>query len=110
MIFVRIPNGSLIFSVLGLLIFAGLIMFDFQRLRRPKNLDSAPLRRKHGAPWPASVMPHSLPGCSADTAGFRVVLSQRQWNREGICRESREAGGAYADNHCPRRLQFGQPG
>jgi FtsH-binding integral membrane protein len=43
MIFVRIPNGSLIYSVLGLVIFAGLIMFDFQRLRRSKNLDSAPL-------------------------------------------------------------------
>jgi FtsH-binding integral membrane protein len=43
MIFVRIPHGSLIYSVLGLVIFAGLIMFDFQRLRRSKNLDSAPL-------------------------------------------------------------------
>jgi len=43
MIFVRIPNGSLIYSVLGLVIFAGLTMFDFQRLRRSKDLDSAPL-------------------------------------------------------------------
>ena len=43
MIFVRIPNGSLIYSVLGLLIFAGLTMFDFQRLRRSSDLDSAPL-------------------------------------------------------------------
>lgn len=43
LIFVRIPNGSLIYSVLGLLIFAGLTMFDFQRLRRSKNIDSAPL-------------------------------------------------------------------
>jgi uncharacterized protein len=43
MIFVRIPAGSLIYSVLGLLIFAGLTMFDFQRLRRSKDLDSAPL-------------------------------------------------------------------
>ncbi len=43
LIFVRIPNGSLIYSVLGLLIFAGLTAFDFQRLRRSKNIESAPL-------------------------------------------------------------------
>jgi uncharacterized protein len=43
LIFVRIPAGALIYSVLGLLIFAGLTMFDFQRLRRSKDLDSAPL-------------------------------------------------------------------
>lgn len=34
MIFVSIPGGALIYSVLGLVIFAALIMFDFQRLRR----------------------------------------------------------------------------
>jgi modulator of FtsH protease len=43
MIFVRIPHGSLIYSVLGLVIFAGLTVVDFQRLRRSSNLDSAPL-------------------------------------------------------------------
>jgi FtsH-binding integral membrane protein len=43
MIFIRIPNGSLIYSVLGLVIFAGLTMFDFQRLRRSSDLDSASL-------------------------------------------------------------------
>jgi modulator of FtsH protease len=43
LIFVRIPHGSLIYSVLGLVIFAGLTMFDFQRLRRSKDLSSAPL-------------------------------------------------------------------
>jgi FtsH-binding integral membrane protein len=42
-IFVNVPGGSLIYSILGLVIFAGLTMFDFQRLRRSKNLDSAPL-------------------------------------------------------------------
>jgi modulator of FtsH protease len=42
-IFVRIPHGSLIYSVAGLVIFAGLTMFDFQRLRRSSDLDSAPL-------------------------------------------------------------------
>jgi FtsH-binding integral membrane protein len=43
LIFVHIPHGSLIYSALGLLIFAGLTMFDFQRLRRSSDLDSAPL-------------------------------------------------------------------
>src|SRR5215472_5796400 len=43
LIFVNIPHGSLIYSVLGLVIFAGLVMVDFQRLRRSSDLDSAPL-------------------------------------------------------------------
>ena len=43
LIFVNIPGGDLIYSILGLVIFAGLTMFDFQRLRRTKDMDSAPL-------------------------------------------------------------------
>jgi uncharacterized protein len=43
LIFVHIPAGELIYSVLGLVIFAGLTAFDFQRLRRSKDLASAPL-------------------------------------------------------------------
>ncbi len=42
-IFVKIPNGSLIYSVAGLVIFAGLTMVDFQRLRLSTDADSAPL-------------------------------------------------------------------
>ena len=42
-IFVRIPNGSLIYAVLGLVIFAGFTMVDFQRLRRSKDIRRAPL-------------------------------------------------------------------
>ena len=42
-IFVRIPNGSLIYAVLGLVIFAGFTMVDFQRLRRSKDISRAPL-------------------------------------------------------------------
>jgi modulator of FtsH protease len=42
-IFVRIPNGSLIYAVLGLVIFAGFTMVDFQRLRRSKDIRVAPL-------------------------------------------------------------------
>lgn len=43
LIFVHIPHGSLIYSVLGLVVFAGLTMVDFQRLRRTQGLNSAPL-------------------------------------------------------------------
>ena len=43
LIFVRIPHGELIYSVIGLVVFAGLTMVDFQRLRRSSDLDSAPL-------------------------------------------------------------------
>ncbi len=43
LIFIRIPAGDLIYAILGLVVFAGLTMFDFQRLRRSKGLTSAPL-------------------------------------------------------------------
>jgi FtsH-binding integral membrane protein len=43
LIFVRIPAGDLIYSVLGLVVFAGLTLYDFQRLRRSKAMASAPL-------------------------------------------------------------------
>jgi FtsH-binding integral membrane protein len=43
LIFVQIPNGSLIYAILGLVIFAGLTAFDFQRLRRTQDIRSAPL-------------------------------------------------------------------
>ena len=43
MIFVRIPNGALIYAIVGLVIFAGLTVFDFQRLRRTQDIRAAPL-------------------------------------------------------------------
>lgn len=43
LIFVNIPQGALIYSILGLVIFAGLTMYDFQRLRRTKDIRAAPL-------------------------------------------------------------------
>jgi uncharacterized protein len=43
LIFVNIPGGALVYSVLGLVIFAGYVMFDFQRLRRSQDNSSAPL-------------------------------------------------------------------
>ena len=42
-IFVNIPGSGLIYSVLGLVIFAGFVMFDFQRLRTNTDAESAPL-------------------------------------------------------------------
>jgi uncharacterized protein len=43
LIFVHIPQAQLLYSILGLLIFAGLTMFDFQRLRRSKDVATAPM-------------------------------------------------------------------
>jgi uncharacterized protein len=42
-IFVQIPNGALIYSIVGLVIFAGFTAFDFQRLRRTQDIRAAPL-------------------------------------------------------------------
>ena len=41
-IFVHIPGAALAYSVIGLVIFAGFTMFDFQRLRRNADISSAP--------------------------------------------------------------------
>ena len=42
LIFVHIPGGDLAYSILGLVIFAGFTMFDFQRLRTNTDQASAP--------------------------------------------------------------------
>jgi FtsH-binding integral membrane protein len=43
LIFVHIPGAYLAYCIIGLVIFAGLTMYDFQRLRQAKNISSAPL-------------------------------------------------------------------
>jgi modulator of FtsH protease len=43
LVFVQIPGGALIYAILGLVIFAGLTAFDFQRLRQQKDIRTAPL-------------------------------------------------------------------
>jgi uncharacterized protein len=43
LIFTNIPGGSRVYSVLGLVVFAGLTMADFQRLRAANEGASAPL-------------------------------------------------------------------
>jgi FtsH-binding integral membrane protein len=42
-IFVNIPNSALIYAIVGLVIFAGFTMYDFQRLRKTKDIRAAPL-------------------------------------------------------------------
>jgi modulator of FtsH protease len=41
-IFVQIPAGSLIYAIVGLVIFAGITLYDFQRLRRTNDVRTAP--------------------------------------------------------------------
>jgi modulator of FtsH protease len=43
LIFIHVPGADLVYSVLGLVIFAGFTMFDFQRLRTSQDVASAPL-------------------------------------------------------------------
>jgi modulator of FtsH protease len=43
LVFVQIPSGHLIYAIAGLVIFAGLTLFDFQRLRQTADIRSAPL-------------------------------------------------------------------
>jgi len=43
LVFVSIPGGSVAYALLGLVTFAGLVMYDFQRLRVTNEIDSAPL-------------------------------------------------------------------
>jgi modulator of FtsH protease len=43
LVFVQIPGGALIYAVLGLVVFAGVTLFDFQRLRRIEDIRTAPL-------------------------------------------------------------------
>jgi FtsH-binding integral membrane protein len=43
LILVHIPGAGLVYSVLGLVIFAGFTMFDFQRLRTSDDITGAPL-------------------------------------------------------------------
>jgi len=42
LLFVQIPGGAVIYAVAGLVIFSGLTLFDFQRLRRAEEIDTAP--------------------------------------------------------------------
>jgi modulator of FtsH protease len=42
-IFVNIPGGDVIYAVLGLVIFAGFTLVDFQRLRKAQDIRTAPL-------------------------------------------------------------------
>ena len=39
----RVPNGALVYAVVGLVVFSALTVVDFQRLRRSTDASSAPL-------------------------------------------------------------------
>jgi FtsH-binding integral membrane protein len=43
LLFVQIPGGALVYAILGLAIFAGLTLYDFQRLRQSEDIRTAPL-------------------------------------------------------------------
>lgn len=43
LMFVSIPGGNVIYAVLGLVIFSGYTMYDFQRLRQADSIKAAPL-------------------------------------------------------------------
>ena len=42
LVFVELPGGSVLYALLGLVIFAGYVMYDFQRLRGERGNESAP--------------------------------------------------------------------
>lgn len=42
-ILLQVPHGSVIYALIGLVLFAGLTSYDFQRLRRTKDVRTAPL-------------------------------------------------------------------
>lgn len=43
LVFTSIPNGRLVYSLLGLVVFAAFTLVDFQRLRRAGRIEAAPL-------------------------------------------------------------------
>jgi hypothetical protein len=43
LVFVSIPGGSVVYALLGLVIFAGVVLYDFQRRRVTNEIDGAPL-------------------------------------------------------------------
>jgi FtsH-binding integral membrane protein len=43
LVFVQVSHGALIYAIAGLAIFAGLTVFDFQRLRQTRDVRSAPV-------------------------------------------------------------------
>jgi modulator of FtsH protease len=43
LVFAELPGGSVVYALLGLVVFAGYVMYDFQRLRAGREIESAPL-------------------------------------------------------------------
>jgi len=91
LIFVRIPHGSLFYSVLGLGIFAVLTMADFQRLRRTKGLGEA---RSHQAS--RDMEPMNAPIAAATCCGEEIMVRCRPGTVIGAGAPIREAAAAAA--------------
>jgi hypothetical protein len=70
LIFVSIPAGSVVYALLGLVIFAGLVMIDFQRLRVSTHSTARRCWRPRSS-WTSSTSSSSSSRCSAGPAGDR---------------------------------------
>ena len=83
LLFVEIPGGALIYAIAGLVIFAGLTLFDFQRLRQMNEPPFAtvastrvPARTSIDfAPAAAPVRTTSLPSATALVGPLSVAFA-----------------------------------
>jgi len=84
LVFVQIPNGALIYAVAGLVIFAGLTAFDFQRLRRTEDIRAASRRVDlPRRPQRVSVVPLDLCSrtvTSSSPAFTSIPASRAYWS------------------------------
>jgi FtsH-binding integral membrane protein len=64
--FVNIPHGNIIYAVLGIVIFGGYTIFDFNRLRRADMSSSVPIGRASSST--SSTSSSSSSSCSAASA------------------------------------------
>jgi FtsH-binding integral membrane protein len=82
LIFVNLPGGVLVCAILGLVIFAGLTMADFRRLRRSTDLNSAALLA-------ASIF---LDALNVFLIFFQCFGRREDWGRELSPRPTQFAG------------------
>lgn len=92
LIFVSIPSDSVLYAVFGLAIFAGLVMYDLQRLRVTNEIHSAPLLR----PRSSSTSSTSSSSSSGSSVGGAVDGPHRATDDAPILM----AGGMTHDDEC----------
>ena len=88
LVFVQMPGGALIYSIAGLVIFAGLTLLDFQRLRSSDDMRTAPPAGGFNLPRHAERL-HALP---ADLRPRRALTFERLVRSS----RSRPTAAAYA--------------